>query len=68
MLSNHAELMRLRIAGIRWGLDLLVAHSSTGQGKHHAELPLQGCTAPALCLNLPSSVSWHYLLACMQGK
>lgn len=40
------------MSGIWWGLDVLVAHGSTGQGKHHAELPVQGGTAPALCLNL----------------
>lgn len=67
MLSNHAELMRLRMPGIWWDLELLMAHGSTGQGKHQAELPVQGCTAPALCLYLLCSVSWHYLLAHMQG-
>lgn len=47
MLSNHAELMRLRMAGIWWGLELLVAHGSTGQGKHHAELPVAGMHSPS---------------------
>lgn len=69
MLPIHAELMRLRVPefGIWWDLDLLMARGSAGQGRHQAELPVQGCMAPALCLSLLCGVSWRCLLACIQG-
>ena len=69
MLPIHPELMRLRVpeVGIWWDLEPLMARGSTGQGRHQAELPVQGCTAPALCLSLLYGVSWCCLLACMQG-
>lgn len=50
-----------------WDLGLLMARGSRGQGRHQAELPVQGCTAPALCLSLMCSVSWRCLLARMRG-
>lgn len=50
-----------------WDLGLLMACGSRGQGRHQAELPVQGCTAPALCLSLMCSVSWRCLLARMRG-
>jgi len=65
MLPMHAELMRLRMpeVGIWWDLDLLIVRGGTGEGRRQAELPVQGCMAPALCLSLLCGVSWRCLLA-----
>lgn len=65
----YAELIRLRVpeVGIWWDLDLLMARGNTGQGRHQAELHVQGHRAPALCLSLLCCVPWLYILACMKG-